>query len=151
LPDPTPLSFSKKQIKRLKKAPKKTKHVQELFSLPPDDSWIEDYTCAIERGILWHGRMYITQNNLCFHANILGKITKEIVPWAAVRAIEKDAHGLINPSIIVYSEAENSTTYNRQYFTSFVSRDTSYEQILKVWHPELFVPADQVCCQVFLK
>ena len=29
-----------------------------------------DYSCALQRDILVHGRLYITQNWLCFYANI---------------------------------------------------------------------------------
>ena len=29
-----------------------------------------DYSCALQRDILIHGRLYVTQNWLCFYANI---------------------------------------------------------------------------------
>ena len=31
-----------------------------------------DYSCALQRDILVHGRLYISQNWLCFYANIFG-------------------------------------------------------------------------------
>lgn len=34
-----------------------------------------DYGCAIQREILVQGRLYVSENHICFHANIFGWIT----------------------------------------------------------------------------
>ena len=34
-----------------------------------------DYGCALQREILIQGRMYISENHVCFHANIFGWVT----------------------------------------------------------------------------
>lgn len=34
-----------------------------------------DYGCALQREILIQGRFYISENHICFHANIFGWIT----------------------------------------------------------------------------
>ena len=34
-----------------------------------------DYGCALQREILIQGRIYISENHICFHANIFGWIT----------------------------------------------------------------------------
>lgn len=36
---------------------------------------IVDYGCALQREILIQGRIYISENHICFHANIFGWIT----------------------------------------------------------------------------
>ena len=43
-----------------------------LFSLSPSSSLppLTDYSCALQRDILIHGRLYVTQTWLCFYANI---------------------------------------------------------------------------------
>ena len=38
--------------------------------LPVDERLIVDYSCALQRDILLQGRIYVTQNYLCFYANI---------------------------------------------------------------------------------
>ena len=38
--------------------------------LPIDERLIVDYSCALQRDILLQGRIYVTQNYLCFYANI---------------------------------------------------------------------------------
>jgi hypothetical protein len=35
----------------------------------------EDYGCALQREILVQGRLYVSENHLCFHANIFGWVT----------------------------------------------------------------------------
>ena len=34
-----------------------------------------DYGCALQRDILIQGRLYISENHVCFHANIFGWVT----------------------------------------------------------------------------
>ena len=34
-----------------------------------------DYGCALQREILIQGRLYISENHVCFHANLFGWIT----------------------------------------------------------------------------
>ena len=36
---------------------------------------LADYGCALQREILIQGRIYISENHICFHANIFGWIT----------------------------------------------------------------------------
>ncbi|EDO45283.1 predicted protein [Nematostella vectensis] len=46
---------------------------RRLFKdLPDSEQLIVDYSCALQRDILVHGRLYISQNWLCFYANIFG-------------------------------------------------------------------------------
>jgi len=46
-------------------------HVSPTFPAPPFRlSPNSDYSCALQRDILIHGRLYVTQNWLCFYANI---------------------------------------------------------------------------------
>ncbi len=35
-----------------------------------------DYSCAIQKAILHHGRLYVGTHYLCFYSNILGMTTK---------------------------------------------------------------------------
>jgi hypothetical protein len=38
------------------------------------DSFL-DYGCALQREILVQGRIYISENHICFHAKIFGWVT----------------------------------------------------------------------------
>ncbi|EDV25626.1 uncharacterized protein TRIADDRAFT_55922 [Trichoplax adhaerens] len=45
----------------------------KLFSdLPDTEKLLTDHSCAVQRDILLHGRLYASQNWFCFYANIFG-------------------------------------------------------------------------------
>ena len=50
----------------------KNEDFKKLFKLPPDEHLLVDYSCALQREILAHGRLYISLNYVCFRANIIG-------------------------------------------------------------------------------
>lgn len=55
---------------------KRTADFHALFpTVPEGDYLIDDYGCALQREILIQGRLYISENHLCFHANIFGWTT----------------------------------------------------------------------------
>ena len=40
--------------------------------MAPEEVLVSDYSCALQRDILVHGRLYLSQTWLCFYANIFG-------------------------------------------------------------------------------
>ncbi len=50
----------------------KNDEFRRLFKLSNDEHLLVDYSCALQKEILAHGRLYISLNYLCFHANIIG-------------------------------------------------------------------------------
>lgn len=49
----------------------------------------KDYSCAIQKDILVHGRLYVSQNYLCFHANIIVYETRFVLRWKDVTSISE--------------------------------------------------------------
>lgn len=102
-------------------------------SVPEDDYLIEDYGCALQRDILVQGRLYISEQHLCFNANIFGWVTSLVIPFSDVSTIEKRMTALIIPNAI-----QVITTQSRHTFASFLSRDSTYELMSSIWriaHP----------------
>ena len=54
------------------------KIVCDLFNLPSDEFIYDDFSCAIYKAILLHGRLFITEKNFCFYADIFGIKTQVI-------------------------------------------------------------------------
>ncbi|KAH7101443.1 hypothetical protein BKA62DRAFT_703829 [Auriculariales sp. MPI-PUGE-AT-0066] len=101
----------------------------EMFpQVPPDDYLIEDYGCALQREILVQGRIYISENHLCFHANIFGWVSNEVIPFVDVIGIEKKMTALIIPNAIQVSTPQKAYT-----FASFMGRDTAYDVMHNIW------------------
>ena len=106
----------------------------DLFpNIPEQDYLIEDYGCALQREILIQGRLYISENHVCFHANIFGWITSFALPFSEMVSIEKKMTALVIPNAIQISNLRA-----KYVFASFLSRDTTYDVILNIWklsHP----------------
>ncbi|KAG9119124.1 hypothetical protein FRC07_006017, partial [Ceratobasidium sp. 392] len=113
---------------------KRNMDFHELFPNVPDgDYLIEDYGCALQREILVQGRLYISENHMCFNANIFGWITNFVVPFQDVTGLEKKMTAYVIPNAIQI--CTRSTKYT---FASFLSRDTTYDVIHNIWrlsHP----------------
>ncbi|KAH7886324.1 hypothetical protein F5I97DRAFT_1809565 [Phlebopus sp. FC_14] len=108
---------------------KRNADFHELFPpIPEGDYLIEDYGCALQREILIQGRLYVSENHICFHANIFGWITDLSIPIYEITALEKRMTAFVIPNAI------QITTRQAKYtFASFLSRDTTYDVIVNIW------------------
>lgn len=75
--------------------------LQTIFNLPPDEMVEHSYSCAMERSFLYHGRMYVSTSNICFHSNIFAKQMKVVLPFEDVEEIKRSQHAFINPAITI--------------------------------------------------
>jgi len=89
---------------------------------------LDYYSCALQRGILLQGWMYITYSSMCFYANIMGAITKEAFSFSDVTNITKVTQALVNPGI-QFTLRDSSEV---EIF-SFIDRDIAFELCVHVW------------------
>ncbi|UZJ57136.1 hypothetical protein CBS101457_006456 [Exobasidium rhododendri] len=105
-----------------------------LFTaVPEDDYLIEDYGCALVREILIQGRIYVSENHICFYANIFGWVTNIVLPFPDIVSIEKRMTAFVIPNAI-----QIATLHSKQTFASFLSRDTTFDLMVNIWklsHP----------------
>lgn len=117
---------------------KRNKDFHGFFkSVPEDDYLIEDYSAALQREILLHGRLYISERNICFSSNIMGYVTTLVINFDEVMAMEKRNTAMIFPNAIMIQ-----TLHAKNVFASFLNRDSAYELLLNIWkikHPNLKV------------
>jgi len=115
---------------------KRNRDFHALFkSVPDDDYLIEDYSCALQREILAHGRLYVSEGHLCFSSNILGWVTTLVMSFDEIVAVEKRSTALVFKNGLMIS-----TLQAKHIFASFASRDSTYDLIVKIWklgHPSL--------------
>ncbi|PVV02940.1 hypothetical protein BB560_002595 [Smittium megazygosporum] len=108
---------------------KKNADFHFLFkTIPINELLHKDYGCALQRDILIHGRIYITENYICFYSNIFGWVTKLIINLEEVIHIEKKNTALIIPNAI-----EISTLHTKRFFTSFIHRESVYDNLIELW------------------
>ncbi|CAH0587168.1 unnamed protein product [Chrysodeixis includens] len=111
----------------------KSDDFKRLFKdLPDDERLIVDYSCALQKDILAHGRLYASQNYLCFYASIFGWETTMTTRWKDVTAITKEKTALVIPNaILVCTEGE------KNFLTSFSGRDKAYLMLFRIWQNAL--------------
>lgn len=115
---------------------KRNRDFHTIFkSVPDDDYLIEDYSCALQREILAHGRLYVSEGHLCFSSNILGWTTTLVMSFDEIVSVEKRSTALVFKNGLMIS-----TLHAKHIFASFTSRDATYDLIVNIWklgHPTL--------------
>ncbi|KAJ2489217.1 hypothetical protein IWW47_005285, partial [Coemansia sp. RSA 2052] len=97
-------------------------------NIPINELLIDDYGCALQREILVQGRLYLTENFVCFYSNIFGWVTNLIIAFDEIVSIEKKMTALIIPNAI-----QVSTLHTKHFFGSFIYRDSAYNQLYDLW------------------
>ncbi|KAL6462825.1 hypothetical protein MHYP_G00292470 [Metynnis hypsauchen] len=88
---------------------------------------IVDYTCALQKDILLQGRIYLTENWLCFYSNVFWG-TKIMLNMRDIASMSREKTARLIPNAIqIYSNTE------KLFFTSFSSREKSYQTIFRLW------------------
>ncbi|CAF1038507.1 unnamed protein product [Adineta steineri] len=103
---------------------------RKLFKeLPDTERLIVDYSCAWQKDILVQGRMYLSQNYLCFYANILNWKTILCLKFEDIVGItrEKTAKVISNAIAVKTNKTE------KYFFASFVTRDKTYTIMYRIW------------------
>ncbi|KAJ2865744.1 hypothetical protein GGH94_002030 [Coemansia aciculifera] len=97
-------------------------------NIPINELLIDDYGCALQREILVQGRLYLTENFVCFYSNIFGWVTNLIIAFDQIVSIEKKMTALIIPNAI-----QVSTLHTKHFFGSFIYRDSAFNQLYDLW------------------
>ncbi|KAF7652792.1 hypothetical protein LDENG_00092200 [Lucifuga dentata] len=87
----------------------------------------QSYTCALQKDILYQGRMFVSQHWICFHSKVFGKDTKIAIPVVSVTHIKKTKTAILVPNALVIATAND-----RYVFVSFMSRDNTYKLLMSV-------------------
>lgn len=112
---------------------KKTQEFRHVFkNMSELEKLVAAFSCALLKEILVQGKLYLTQNYLCFNSNILGWVTNLIIPLQEVIQIEKKS------TVLLFPNGMAITTLHQKYvFATFHSRDAAFDLITKVWKKSL--------------
>ncbi|XP_060920815.1 protein Aster-C [Labrus mixtus] len=118
----TPLPTYKQRFDEFKK----------LFKeLPESERLIVDYTCALQRDILLQGRLYLSENWLCFYSNVF-RGTKIILTLKDIVTMTREKTARLIPNAI-----QVCTSTDKYFFTSFSAREKSYLGVFRMWQNTL--------------
>ncbi len=86
--------------------------MRELFDLKSSEQIYDDFAC--KEGALNSGRMYLTENYLCFFRNLIGFQKKIKILWIDIEQIERKAN-----EIKVHSTKEKDSPLTFSGFSDF--------------------------------
>ncbi|XP_034997350.1 GRAM domain-containing protein 2B isoform X1 [Hippoglossus stenolepis] len=109
-------------------------HYHKLFKdVSKDELLKQSYTCALQKDMLYQGKMFVSDNWICFHSKVFGRDTKISIPAMSVTFIKKTKTALLVPNALVIE-----TTSDQHVFVSFLSRNTTYKLLKSICiHPEV--------------
>ena len=104
-----------------------------MGSIPSNERLVVDYSCALQREILVHGRVYISLNYVCFYAKIIKWETLVVLKFRDIATLTK-----ANTAMIIPNAIQIVTTAGEKYFlTSFAARDKTFVMMFRVWQNAL--------------
>uniref|UniRef100_A0A8C6YQK6 GRAM domain-containing protein n=1 Tax=Nothoprocta perdicaria TaxID=30464 RepID=A0A8C6YQK6_NOTPE len=115
---------------------------RQFSHLPESERLVVDYACALQKDILLQGRLYLSENWLCFHSNIFRWETTISIALKDITFMTKEKTARLIPNAI-----QIATKGEKFFFTSFSARDRSYLSIFRLWQNVLL---DKVSVQVLV-
>ncbi|XP_061874008.1 GRAM domain-containing protein 2B isoform X3 [Colius striatus] len=130
-PFPTTDIKSDSKIERKKRTSNQLKanaHFHKLFlDVPIDEPLKQSFTCALQKEILYQGKLFLSDNWICFHSKVFGKDTKISIPVLSVTVLKKTKTALLVPNALIIA-----TVTDRYMFVSLLSRDTTYKLLKSI-------------------
>jgi hypothetical protein len=96
-------------------------------SIPEDEILIRDYSCAWNKDILHHGRIYLSLNWLCFKDGLFNADLN--IKLEDVRSVAKQKTAYVIPNAIEVSTVDDK----KLFFTTFNNRNRTFYDIVRIW------------------
>ncbi|KAM8727033.1 uncharacterized protein AB9X84_000879 [Acanthopagrus schlegelii] len=100
---------------------KHNKSFHKLFpEIPEAETLTQTFTCALQKEVLYHGKLFVSEHHVCFHSSVLLKETKVVIPASSVREVKKHNSALSMMSIETADGEKHS-------FVSLRNREMCYK------------------------
>ncbi|XP_063160795.1 protein Aster-C [Candoia aspera] len=105
---------------------------KQFSHLPDLERLVVDYACALQKDILLQGRLYLSENWVCFYSNIFRWETMISIALKDITFMTKEKTARLIPNAI-----QIATEGEKFFFTSFSARDRTYLNIFRLWQNAL--------------
>ncbi|RMC01113.1 hypothetical protein DUI87_22379 [Hirundo rustica rustica] len=90
-------------------------HFHKLFlDVPIDEPLKQSFTCALQKEILYQGKLFLSENWICFHSKVFGKDTKISIPVLSVTLLKKTKTALLVPNALIIATVTDRD-FNEDY------------------------------------
>ncbi|XP_054452505.1 GRAM domain-containing protein 2B-like [Anoplopoma fimbria] len=105
---------------------KHSKTFHKLFpDIPAGENLTHTFTCALQKEVLYHGKLFVSENYVCFYSSVLLKETKVVIPASSVKGVKKHNSALSMLSI-------QTADVEKHTFVSLRHRDMCYKLLQTV-------------------
>ncbi|KAL6104402.1 uncharacterized protein ACO6RY_14141 [Pungitius sinensis] len=73
---------------------------KQFQEVPAGESLLHTFTCALQKEVLYQGRLFVSENYVCFYSSVLLKDTKVVIPASSVMEVKKHSSALSVLSIL---------------------------------------------------
>lgn len=94
------------------------------------ESVLDEFSCMLEKKMLYQGTMLITPNRICFYSNTFGKKTRYQVSFKDIQCIEKTKALLVTNAIRIVTKDGKKHLFN--WKQSSTARDEAFSKLLKL-------------------
>lgn len=108
--------------------------LHKLFELKENEKILDDFGCSYSDKMIYHGRMFLTENYICFNSSLFAIVKKLKLRIKNIKSINKKKNLLSDNAIeIIYQTIEDSKRKEKKcVFTSFSNRDGVLSRITDI-------------------
>ncbi|XP_067410315.1 GRAM domain-containing protein 2A-like [Emydura macquarii macquarii] len=96
--------------------------------IPEEETLLDSVSCAWQRDVPYHGRLYVSPNFLCFHCSVLLRDVKVVIPVPSIASLKKANTALLVPNALSIRTAEGE----KFLFVSLRTREATYQLLRSV-------------------
>lgn len=141
------------------RSPQTNSAFQKLFSLPPEEFLINDFTCHLKRKMPIQGRLFLSARITGFYTNLFGHKIKFFFLWEDIEEIQIIPPSLTSmgsPSLLIIlrrgrgldarhgAKALDPDGRLKFHFQSFVSFNVANRTIMALWKAKSLSPEQKV-------
>ncbi|XP_071232640.1 GRAM domain-containing protein 2A-like isoform X2 [Salvelinus alpinus] len=111
---------------------KYNKAFHKLFEdIPAEEKLTHAFTCALQKEVLYHGKLFVSVNYVCFYSSVLLKDTKVVVHVSSIKEVKKQNSALSMLSI-------HTTDGDKYLLVSLRNRQVCYKILQSVCAQTVF-------------
>ncbi|XP_041085857.1 GRAM domain-containing protein 2B-like isoform X2 [Polyodon spathula] len=111
---------------------KHNKSFHKLFKdIAEEEALINSFTCALQKEVLYQGKMYVSKNYICFYSSVLLRETKVMIPVSSVALLKKQNTALLVPNALSIRTSDGE----KFIFVSLRTRDITFKLLKSVCNP----------------
>jgi len=102
-----------------------SKTLHKRFHLPDTENLLGEFACALGKGVLMQGKLYMTNSYLCFFSGLFGRPLRVVIPLSDISSIKKKNVAMIFPTAIQVVLKDGK----KYFFASFLARNTAFQRM----------------------